>query len=221
MAIRPWFFVIGLALPLALIVIGFALTTAAAPLFAIAGSLHRGRRCRLEIHPGHTRGLQSGFRARRTRRCAGRAMPDRRSSRAGRYREQIERSGRTCHEHTDGNPGVGNLHVRSRCRNDAARGADRAADRAPETDARSRLRQRSALSQKVRRGGRQSGRLQGAVRHRPLSVHAEDRPARQLSVRHVRRAARAASCAFTPRRERPASRPWSAIPRATSIPGRT
>jgi len=33
---RPWFFILGLAVPLALIVIGFALT-AAAPLFAIAG----------------------------------------------------------------------------------------------------------------------------------------------------------------------------------------
>ena len=34
---RPWFFMVGLALPLALIVIGFAAMTAAAPLFAIAG----------------------------------------------------------------------------------------------------------------------------------------------------------------------------------------
>jgi phenylacetyl-CoA:acceptor oxidoreductase subunit 1 len=34
---RPWFVISGLALPLALIVIGFAMTTAAPPLFAIAG----------------------------------------------------------------------------------------------------------------------------------------------------------------------------------------
>ncbi len=34
---RPWFFMVGLALPLALIVIGFVKMTAAAPLFAMAG----------------------------------------------------------------------------------------------------------------------------------------------------------------------------------------
>src|ERR1700690_1063187 len=34
---RPWFFTIGLVLPLALIVVGFAVMAAAAPLFAIAG----------------------------------------------------------------------------------------------------------------------------------------------------------------------------------------
>lgn len=34
---RPWFLIVGLALPLVLIVTGFAVTTAAVPLFAIAG----------------------------------------------------------------------------------------------------------------------------------------------------------------------------------------
>ena len=43
----------------------------------------------------------------------------------------------------------------------------------------------------VRRGGRASARPPRARRSREVSVHDEDGPARQLSVRHVRRAARA------------------------------
>ena len=54
-----------------------------------------------------------------------------------------------------------------------------------------------------------------------VPVHRQGRPARQLSVRHVRRAARAASRASTRRRARPASRPSSATRWTTSTPGPT
>ena len=61
------------------------------------------------------------------------------------------------------------------------------------TDARARLSQCAALQEEVRCGERQAGRSQVARRPRALSLHGEVGPARQLSVRHVRRAARAAS----------------------------
>ena len=48
----------------------------------------------------------------------------------------------------------------------------------------------------------------------------QERPARQLSVRHVRRAARAGRRASTRRRARPASRRSSATRATTSTPGR-
>ena len=57
--------------------------------------------------------------------------------------------------------------------------------------ARARLRERAALSQGVRRQGRASARPRAARGPREVPVHRQDRPARQLSVRHVRRAARA------------------------------
>ena len=53
----------------------------------------------------------------------------------------------------------------------------------------------------------------------PFTV--KKRPARQLSVRHVRGAARAGRRASTRRRARPASRPSSATRRTTSTPGPT
>lgn len=54
---------------------------------------------------------------------------------------------------------------------------------------RPRVRELARLSAQVRRGGRAPGRSENACGSEPLSVHDEERSARQLSVRHVRRAA--------------------------------
>ena len=62
--------------------------------------------------------------------------------------------------------------------------------------------------------------LPHARRPRAVPVHDQGGPARQLSVRHVRRAARPRSRASTRRRARPASRRSSATRQATSTPGR-
>ena len=74
----------------------------------------------------------------------------------------------------------------------AAQRTQSAAVLAPQDHARARLPQCPALQAQVRRGWRQARRSQIARRSRALSLHGEDRPARQLSIRHVRRAARAA-----------------------------
>ena len=73
-----------------------------------------------------------------------------------------------------------------------------------------RLRSRAALPQEIRRGGRQAGGLPLARRPGEVPVHHQGGPARQLSVRPVRRAAATRWCASTPRPARPASRRWSA-----------
>ena len=61
--------------------------------------------------------------------------------------------------------------------------------------------------------GRAPARPQDARGPRAVSVHGQGGPARQLSVRHVRRAARAGRRASTRRRARPASRRSSATRR--------
>ena len=74
---RPWFFIGGLAVPSVLIIPGVAMGIAPVSCSRSPG-VHRGHRRCLEICRGHPRRLQSGLRARRTRRCAGRALRDRR-----------------------------------------------------------------------------------------------------------------------------------------------
>ena len=100
------------------------------------------------------------------------------------------------------------------------RRTDRAAAGAPALVAQARLRQRAALPPRVRCRRRASERPAHARRPRAVSVHDQGGPARQLPLRDVRRAARPRSCAFTRRRERPASRRSSAIRATTSTPGR-
>ncbi len=67
----------------------------------------------------------------------------------------------------------------------------RAAARPAEMVARARLRSRASLSAEVRRRPRPSAGPQVTRRPREISVHDQGGPARQLSVRNVRRAARA------------------------------
>ena len=102
-----------------------------------------------------------------------------------------------------------------------ARRAARPAARAPAVVAAPRLRQRAALPAGLRRRRRAPRRLHRARRPGPLPVHGEGRPARQLPVRDVRRAARPGRRACTPQRAPPAGRPWSATPPTTSPPGRS
>ena len=84
---------------------------------------------------------------------------------------------------------------------------------AAEVDAAARLRQRRRLSA---RNSTPRACIPTICRRladlAQIPVHHQGGPARQLSVRHVRRAARAGACASTPRPAPPASRPWSAIP---------
>ena len=61
--------------------------------------------------------------------------------------------------------------------------------RAAPRDARAGLRARAALPREVRRGGRSSGRSPVARGSRAVPVHHQGRPAGELSLRHVRRAA--------------------------------
>ncbi len=85
-------------------------------------------------------------------------------------------------------------HPSSRARADRARQHGRAARpaaRAPALVAAPCLRQRAALPRGVRRGGRPSRRPASAGRPGEVPVHRQERPARQLPVRHVRGAARA------------------------------
>ena len=78
------------------------------------------------------------------------------------------------------------------------------------------LRPRAALPQGVRGQGRPPRRHPVPGRHGLLAVHQQGRPARQLPVRDVRRAARAGRRGCTPPAARPASRPSSATPPRTS-----
>ncbi len=61
---------------------------------------------------------------------------------------------------------------------------------------------------------RASLRFQAAFRPLEISVHGQDRSARQLSLQHVRGCRAKSSCACTRRRARPASRSWSATRKA-------
>ena len=67
-----------------------------------------------------------------------------------------------------------------------------AADQTPGVVAGACLRQRRALQEGIRQGRRASVGFPAIVRPRRISVHGEDRSARQLSVQHVRGAARKA-----------------------------
>ena len=84
-----------------------------------------------------------------------------------------------------------------------------------------RLRELALLPQALRRPRRASGRPQNPRRPRQVPFHRQAGPARHLSLRHVRRAARAALPASTAPPAPPASRPSSATPERTSRPGRT
>ena len=100
------------------------------------------------------------------------------------------------------------------------RRAEGAAVQAPAGDAAPRVRQLAGLSREVRRGRRGAGRLPLARGPREVSVHDQARPARPLSLRHVRGAARADACASMRPAAPRASPRWWATRRTTSTPGR-
>ncbi len=74
-----------------------------------------------------------------------------------------------------------------------------AAAPAHEVVAAARLRQLAPSTERSSTTRRAPGRPEVAGRPRQVPLHHQGGPARQLSVRHVRRAARASSCASTPR----------------------
>ena len=75
------------------------------------------------------------------------------------------------------------------------------------------------LPRGVRRGRRAPGRLPDAGRPRALPLHHQGRPARQLPVRHVRRAAEPGAPHPRVERHHRAGPPSSATRRTTSTPG--
>ena len=94
-----------------------------------------------------------------------------------------------------------------------ARRDRRAAARAAAVDAAARLRQRSALPEEVRRGAASiPDDLKSPGRSGEVSVHHQGRTCATTIRSACSRCRASRSCASTPRRAPPASRPWSATP---------